>query len=164
MDILLNNIPEYLSGFYLSTLFKALYPDMKLNDTYWYGYYPKYPITPTSLKSRAIKHYYHQDTETWFARFDIFPQLKPFIDLWVRALTPVCLVLLIVHILFRKKLNTYANQLFYITISSFVLLYVFGVTGMNIFVTRFLTPVTPLIVTLDFIGLQSIFHLKFTIK
>lgn len=164
MDILLNHIPEYLSGFYLSTLLNAIYPDMKLDDTYWYGYYPKYPITPTSLKSRAIKNYYNQDTETWFARFDIFPKLKPFIDLWTRALTPVCLVLLIVHILFRKKLNIYLNQVFYITVFSFVFLYIFGVTGMIIFFSRYLTPLAPLLVTLNFIELQSIFHLRFTIK
>ena len=96
----------------------------------------------------------------WYARVDIFPKLKPLVDLWVRALMPIFLVVLMFHSLFGKRLNISIDWTFYLTIFGFVLFYIFGVSAMSIFWTRFLTPLTPLMVVLDYIGFTHIGNLS----
>lgn len=161
-DILLHHIPDYLLQFYLPSLSKGFLPDMVMDDTNWYGQYPHYPRTPQSL--RVISDYYGRETTAWYARFDIFPRVKPLIDAWVRCLMPIFCGLLIIQLVSGGRMNLFVQPDVHLVIGGFILFYVLAASSMSILWTRFFTPVTTLLVFADCMGIVKLYGRLFGIQ
>ena len=149
-DIIEHRPFQYMIGSFVPSILKGWWPDMRLDDTGWRNY-PDYPVFATP--DRTIQQYYHQASSSWRARIDLFPSVKPFIDVWTRALAPLTVLALVSYGFFRKQLNRSSNDAMFLIVSAgFVLLYVMSIGVLSTIYTRYLVPTSVLMSAIVFVG------------
>ena len=156
-DIVFHRPSAYFMGSYLPALANGIWPDMILQEGGWPGY-PFYP--KPSPPDKTIQSYYHQNTETWNAQFDVFPVIKPMIDIWVKPLMPLFIIITITTVLRRGKLNLFAELPPVVVLGGFVVFYIVSVAATIYLYTRFLVPITSLLITLNVIGAVRAFQFQ----
>ncbi len=158
-NILRRHIPEYVREFFLPSLLQGLWPNMVVSEGSWNNY-PLY--SKREKPDEAIQAYYGEDSSTWQARFEIFPRIKPLMDLWVRALMPLLLLVAIAYLIFRKTLPLAQEAPVFLLLFGFVWFYLLGVGLLSIIFTRYLAPITPFTLALIFLGIWRIVQSRLT--
>jgi hypothetical protein len=152
-DILIKNLPKYFYQSYLPFISKGFWPEDYLGDTGWkdYPYYPK-----STVPDQVVQRYNNQLTTLWFARFDIFPMILPYMMLWTKALLPIFLLLFILYCAIYKKTEIFVIDTIYFLFLGFIIFYLCGIGVISEIFTRFLLPNTSILIVLNFFTLLQI--------
>lgn len=150
-DIVLHRPLRYAMGTLLPACGQALWPDMLLNDTGW----PDYPAYPSlSSPDRGIQVYYHESSNTWHATRDIFPTVKPVMDVWIRMLMPLLGLVVIFYAAFRRQTGRWHADAPFLAVSvAFIVFYVASIGGLSTIYTRYLLPTSALMTAVIVVGL-----------
>ena len=149
-DIILHRPIQYFLGSFVPAIVKGWWPDMMLDDTGWKNY-PDYPVP--AAPDRIIQQYYHQASNSWRARSDLFPSVKPFVDIWTRAMAPLTVLSVALYGFFRKQLSRPSDEAKFLYLGAgFILLYIISIASLSTIYTRYLVPTSVLMSALVFVG------------